>query len=153
MKIMSTDYSSYLGELNYEYSSAVISSVIVTIFYFVSITLLIYYFVKEERKVWVLLMLGCFTLLLYLQGKDWVDIYNDISHVRNRHYLVGKGTATTKSDDLEFSSRKIRIELSHGETISISFKYGPVYKGDRFEFIYLPHTRIAVIIRKLKDDE
>ena len=80
------------------------------------------------------------------------DLRKDLVYVKNGEYLKGTGTAIT--DDSRKTNdnpgRSVRFQFDDGEVLTISLYYGPIHIGDRFEIIYLPNTRRAVIVQKLR---
>lgn len=44
-------------------------------------------------------------------------------------------------------------DLKTGEILTLQVNYTPIRKGEYYEVLYLPHTKIGTIVRKLRKDE
>ena len=76
----------------------------------------------------------------------------DIPNIINENYIVTTGTATSwNTTGPENTSRSFEFTTDDGEVIKLSVQSTkPVYQGDRYEVIYLPHTKCGAIVRKIE---
>ena len=148
------DYSIYFRVLTNEFYDQFQKVIIVLVILVVGLIGMVYQaIVKKAGKIeWIFVSI-VIPLLIIVVLSGLINNLKDLAYVKNGKYLVGTGTAITddsrKTKDLP--GRTVRFQLDDGEVIKIHLYYGPIYEGDRFEIIYLPNTRGAVIVRKLED--
>jgi hypothetical protein len=80
-----------------------------------------------------------------------VPFIRDIPNIKNRNYIIATGTSVGwDNGGTRPSIRSFDFLKDDGEMIKLHVFYGPVNKGERFEIIYLPYSKIGDIVRKLE---
>jgi uncharacterized SAM-binding protein YcdF (DUF218 family) len=108
----------------------------------------IYQLFKTRQKIFVILFIS-FVFFSFLLVRSLIGYVKDLPNLQKQEFLIATGTVTKDSLDREFNTRKVEFELDEGKVLLLSIRSDPIHKGDRFEFIYFPNSKNAVIVKEL----
>lgn len=143
------DYSAYYPTILYEYICSFIG-ILGAITFFVCISVMLFKQYLELKSTLQIIGFIIFITLTIVMFNFSLKYFKDIPNILNENYIVTTGTAVGQHTPGQVpETRGFKFRGDDGVVMSIVVTYLPVFQGDRFEVIYLPHTGFGAIIRKI----
>jgi hypothetical protein len=149
------DYSEYYEFLIEMYKDSFLRGAVLTILVFCGMVSQLYNFYRKKTDGSLFIAGLCLVAFLFL-SYDTIRFINDIPYVKKGEYFIATGVvtvgSTTKNVDIS-GARSFGYLVDNGKEITLSvYHKEPIYVGERYEVMYLPNCKRAVIIRKIVDD-
>ncbi len=99
-----------------------------------------------------------FAVILFVVFLFWSRrVFADIPHAINKDFIVATGVVVSQNaagrEDVG-ETRGFEIQdLETGEIINLLVFYTPIWQGEVYEVIYLPHSKAGAIVRKIESGE
>ena len=106
----------------------------------------------KGKKVGDLLGALFFVVLAIIIVSMFANELRDIPNIVNKNYVVTTGASlepTSSERGVEFRGFRFKPDNEEIAPFRVYAKAPPVHPGDRFEIIYLPVTKLGVVIRRL----
>jgi len=147
------DYSVHFEQLKNQFYFHFLVWVSVSILLIIVLLVALYYVIKRSTKRYIAILIFS-TVFFIVFTNRLINYFKDLGIVNKGQFCTVKGTAVSEDTEKNKDTpvRYVRFKIDEGIEFDITLYYGQIYKGDRFEIIYLPNTGHAVIVQKLKSN-
>jgi len=148
---MNMDYSAYYPPILFMYFGTFVGVIVAMALLICGAMHVFKLYQKSKSNIMLIGFTVCIVIVIVISYFAQ-SFFRDIPFVVNKNYIITIGIAQGwDTAGQEPETRGFAFKRDNGEIIDITVTYTPIHQGDRFEVIYLPHTKFGAIVRKIED--
>lgn len=147
------DYSAFYPSILFMYFGAFVWVLVAIVLLICGDVFLIKQYLKSKSVIELVGSIACIVAIIAVAYFSR-NFFKDIPNVMSKNYIITTGTAEGwDSAGQVHETRGFAFKTDDGVIKKIVVTYTPIYRGDRFEVIYLPNTGYGAIVKKLEGSE